>query len=336
MSAEIVETIGAQRIDRGKAFGLTPSIRLLILAALAVAATAVFLMIDAQGQWDFVLPFRGRQVAAIIVVGYAVAISTVLFQTITTNRILTPSIMGFDALYMLIQTVVVFFLGSGQLVQLDPRLRFGVEVVAMVVFAGALYFWLFLAAERSLHLLVLVGIIFGVMFRSVTNFLQRLIEPNDFAVLQDAAFASFNAIDQTLLWITIAIVLGVTIVMVRMLPVFDVLALGRETAINLGVNYRQSVTVALVLVTVLVAVSTALVGPITFFGLLVANLAYMLVGSPFHRFVLPAAALLAIVALVGGQTILERVFSFNSSLSIVIEFVGGIMFIVLLVRGGTR
>jgi iron complex transport system permease protein len=244
--------------------------------------------------------------------------------------------MGLDALYMLIQTIVVFFLGSSRLLMMDPRQRFAVEVIAMVVFASALYIWLFVVAKRSLHLLVLVGIIFGVMFRSVTSFLQRLIAPNDFVVLQDVGFASFNTIDQTLLWVAIGIIGAATLVLIRLLPQFDVLLLGGELAIGLGVNYQRTVTVALVLVTVLVAVSTALVGPITFFGLLVANLAYMLMGTSYHRWVLPAAGLLAVAFLVGGQLVLEQVFTFNSSLSVMIEFLGGLMFIYLLLRGHAR
>ncbi len=86
----------------------------------------------------------------------------------------------------------------------------------------------------------------------------------------------------------------------------------------------------------LVSVSTALVGPITFFGLLVANLAYMIAGSAKHRIILPVAALLAVFCIVGGQTILERVFTFNSALSVIIEFLGGLVFIILLVRGHAR
>ncbi|KYB45278.1 hypothetical protein AB664_01285 [Brucella anthropi] len=92
----------------------------------------------------------------------------------------------------------------------------------------------------------------------------------------------------------------------------------------------------LLIVTILVSVSTALVGPITFFGLLVANLAYMIAGSSKHRIVLPIAVLLAILCIVGGQTILERVFSFNTALSVIIEFLGGLVFIILLVRGNAR
>lgn len=313
-----------------------PSLRLWVLAGLALAAVAAFVTVDAGGNWDFVLPFRVRKVLAMGVVAFAVAASTVMFQTITHNRILSPSIMGFDALYLLIQTVAVFFLGSDQLIAIDERLRFGMEVAAMVVFSGALYYGLFVAAERDLHLLVLVGLVFGVMFRSVTNLLQRVIDPAEFTVLQDAGFASFNAVNETLLAVTAVLVAVVGIVAWRMRGLLDALALGRETAISLGVNYRRSVMVVLALVTVMVATSTALVGPITFFGLLVANLAYMLSGTSHHRFLLPASALTAVVALVGGQTVLEQVFAFDTSLSIIIEFVGGIVFILLLLKGAFR
>lgn len=313
-----------------------PAWRLVLLAGLALGAIALFMTIEANGNWDFVLPFRSRKVIAMIVVGYAIASSTILFQTITNNRILTPSIMGFDALYMLIQTVVVFFLGSAQLAQIDPRSRFGMEVFAMVLFSGVLYWWLFIRVDRSLHLLVLIGIIFGVLFRSVTNLLQRMIDPAEFAVLQDAGFASFNAVDQTLLGITSIAIIAVSVIIWRMTHVLDALALGREVAISIGVDYRRTVMMVLALVTVLVSVSTALVGPITFFGLLVAHLAYMTIGSSSHRFTIPAAGVFSIVFLVGGQMILERVFSFNSSLSIMIEFLGGLLFIILVLRGAAK
>jgi iron complex transport system permease protein len=89
-------------------------------------------------------------------------------------------------------------------------------------------------------------------------------------------------------------------------------------------------------VIVMVAVSTALVGPVTFFGLIVANLAYLVAGTHSHKFVLPMAVLLGILALVGGQTLLERVFSFNTTLSIIIECVGGLLFILLVLKGKAR
>jgi len=155
-------------------------------------------------------------------------------------------------------------------------------------------------------------------------------------VLQDSFFASFSGIDNTLLGVSWALVACVSLVLWRIGHCFDVLALGRDTAINLGVDHRRRVVVILALVSVLVAVSTALVGPITFFGLLVASLAHGLLRSSRHRYLLPAAVLLAVICLVGGQTVLERVFAFDTALSIIIEFVGGLVFIYLVIRGAAR
>lgn len=309
---------------------------LLILAALALGVMVLFMTINAVGPWDFVLPFRGAKLAGMVLVAYAIAVSTVLFQTVTNNRILTPSIMGFDALYALIQTCFVFFMGAMRLSALDARLVFALEVALMVLFSTALFRWLFSGAVRSLHLLMLVGVVFGIFFRSLSAFLQRIIDPNEFVVLQDRLFASFNTVHSQLLSISAVAVIVVTVVGWRLLSSFDVLSLGREAAINLGIEHRRTVTIILILIAILVSVSTALVGPVTFFGLLVASLAYQLVPSHRHVHILPAAICLAIITLVGGQLVLERIFAFDTALSIVIEFVGGLVFIALLLRGTIR
>ncbi|MCH4542505.1 enterobactin ABC transporter permease [Ochrobactrum sp. POC9] len=313
-----------------------PTLILPLLCVLTLLAVTAFMTIGAKGSWSFILSFRGTKLAAMILVAYSVAVSTVLFQTVTNNRILTPSIMGFDALYILIQTLVVFFFGAVQIDWLGPNVRFLAETAIMAVFAGTLYYWLFSGAARSLHLVMLVGIVCGVFFRSISNLMQRMLDPNLFAVLQDRFFASFNTINSDILIISVVIVAAISLYGLRFIYVFDVLSLGRDPAINLGVDHQPIVRKILFVVTVLVSVSTALVGPITFFGLLVANLAYMLAGSAKHRFILPIAILLAILCIVGGQTILERVFSFNTALSVIIEFLGGLVFIILLVRGHAR
>lgn len=320
-----------------KPIGLSrPAIVLIILAALALVSIVCFMTLGAKGSWSFVIPFRGKKLLSLALVAYSVAVSTVLFQTVTDNRILTPSIMGFDALYVLLKTAVVFFLGVGALTSLDPQLQFVVEVVVMVAFSGLLFRWLFLGEERSLTLLVLVGIVFGILFRSLSQFMQRMLDPNAFNVLQDSFFASFATVDTTLLMVASAVVIVVSLVALRLGHTFDVLSLGRAQAINLGVDYKRTVVIILMLVAVLVSVSTALVGPITFFGLLVASLAHSLVGNSRHRYVLPAAVLLAITCLVGGQTLLERLFAFDTALSIIIEFLGGIVFIILVLRRAAR
>lgn len=315
---------------------LTPRRILFVMGIAALLACILFMTWGARGNWSFVLPFRGAKLAAMMLVGTAIAVSTVLFQTITNNRILTPSIMGFDALYGLIQTVLVFTLGASHVSALDPRLVFVAECAIMILFSSLLYRWLFSGAVRSLHLLILVGIIFGTLFRSLSGFLQRIIDPNEFIVLQDRLFASFNNVDTGLLGVSTLLAALAFVPVVRLLSTFDVLALGRETAIGLGVEHRRVTTVILVAIAVLVSVSTALVGPVIFFGLLVASLAHRLMPIDGHRYVLPAAALLAVIALVTGQLILERLLALDTALGVVIEFAGGIVFLFLLVRRTVR
>lgn len=310
--------------------------RLTALGACALLCVVAFMTLGANGQWSFVIPFRGGKLLAMLLVAYAVAVSSVLFQTITHNRILTPAIMGFDALYLLIQAVVVFGFGQAAATVSHPVAAFLLEVCAMTAFACLLFRWLFSDAVRSLHLMMLVGIIFGLLFRSLSSFVVRLIDPNEFLVLQDRMFASFNSVRVELLPIAFGAVCAASFFVWRMRRRYDVLALGRDIALNLGVNYRRTLMVTLAAIAVLVSVSTALVGPVTFFGLLVSNLAYQAMGSDRHRYTVPAATLLSVIFLVGGQTLLERVLGLNTTVSVVIEFVGGVMFLVLILRRGRR
>jgi iron complex transport system permease protein len=316
--------------------GLSPNTILILLALLAAVSAIAFMTLGARGSWSFILSFRGVKLLSMVLVAYAIAVSTVLFQTITNNRILTPSIMGFDALYALLQTGLVLVLGAATVSAIEPRLLFIVEVGTMMIFSVALYQLLFSGAIKSLHLLMLTGIVFGGLFRSLSGFMQRIIDPNDFVVLQDRLFANFNTIDSQLLGVSFVLIALVTLIAWRIFHTFDVLALGRETAISLGVEHRRVTMIILVLIAVLVSVSTALVGPVTFFGLLVANLAYLIVPSNKHRHVLPAAVLISIITLVGGQTLLERIFAFQTALSIIVEFAGGIVFILFLLKGNIR
>ena len=95
---------------------------------------------------------------------------------------------------------------------------------------------------------------------------------------------------------------------------------------------KQSDRTLLIVIALLVSISTALVGPITFLGLLIANVTYKYMQSWRHSYVLPAAVLMSIVGLVGCQVLLEHLFQYSMPLSVIFNFIGGVYFLYLLLR----
>ncbi|MGG3555377.1 iron chelate uptake ABC transporter family permease subunit [Peribacillus frigoritolerans] len=305
--------------------------RIIVLAVLAAALTAGYIFWDLGPNWDYALPRRVIKIVAIIVVGCAIAFSTVIFQTVTNNKILTPSILGLDSMYMLIQTGVIFIFGSTHIMVMNKNLNFLITLAAMLIFASLLFKFMF-KKNRSIYFLLLIGIIFGTLFGSMSSFMQVLIDPNEFQIIQNKMFASFNNVNTDLLTLAIILMVAAMIYFMRFLKYLDVMSLGRDQAINLGVDYDFVTKRVLIVVTVLISISTALIGPITFLGLLVANVAYQFIKSYQHKHIIPGAMLISVIALVGGQFIVERIFTFSTTLSVIINFVGGVYFIYLLLK----
>lgn len=310
----------------------SPAKRLFLLSIIALVAMVIFMTINIRGNIQYVLVHRGLILATMVLVAFAAGIATVLFQTVTNNRILTPSVMGLEALFILIQTTLIFFVDANGFRVLGITGKFVCESALLLLFSVFLYRWLLTGVGINLHKVLLVGLVCGTLFRSLSTLMQRLLSPGEFAVLQGRVFATFTRAAPEILALSAGIIIIVAITIWRMRHCLDIIALGRNTAINLGVAYQKKITTILLLVSLLVAISTALVGPLTFLGLLIANLTYPLVGSFRHQYLLPGVFLLGVITLVGGQLILERLLNMSGTLSVVIEFVGGALFIYLLIK----
>ncbi|MEJ8472559.1 iron chelate uptake ABC transporter family permease subunit [Roseibium algae] len=306
--------------------------KIAILGLCAALSILAFMVVGARGNWDFVLAFRGTKLISLVIVATAISVSTIVFQTLTSNRILTPSIMGFDALYILLQTVLVFALGGFGFASLAPELKFSLELFLLSAASLALFGSLIGQGTNDLFRMLLVGVVFGVLFRSLTGLLQRMIDPNEFSILQGALFASFNNVDTKLLTLAAPLVIACCALAWHKRNVLDVMALGREQAISLGLNYKRELMMGLALVTALIATSTALVGPVAFFGLLVSAISYEVIKTHHHGPIFLTSILISIIVLVGGQTIFERVLGLGATLSIVVEFLGGLVFLFLILR----
>lgn len=306
--------------------------RLFLIGAVLLGASALFLGWNLREPMGFILSLRLTKLAALCVVGAAIGMATVLFQTITANRLLTPGIVGFDALFVFIQTGLVLTLGSTGFAQLPALAQFGAETAALVIAALALFGVLLRKGANDILRMVLTGVILGVLLRGLAGLAQRLLDPSEFSIVQQASFATFGAVDPTQLAIAAAVLAFCVIASLRLSRQLDLAALGRATAMPLGLDHDRVVFAALGIVALLVAISTALVGPITFLGLLAASLSHAILPTWRHSRLLIGAALIGATILVSGQFLFERVLGLQSTLTVIVEFLGGVLFLFLVLK----
>lgn len=307
--------------------------RISLLSLLLLILVIIYVVIGLNSKnWEYVLSRRIPKIIAIILTGSSIAFSSLVFQTITNNNILTPSVLGLDSLYIFFQTFIVFVLGSKNLTQISNKFNFILSVGSMVIFSICLFHILFRKEGTDIFFLLLLGLVGGTFFQSLSSFMQVLIDPNEFYIIQNKMFASFNNVNTNILSLACVGVALTLVYTYKNLSDLDVISLGRENAINLGVNYDKSVKKMLIVISILVSISTALVGPITFLGLLVANITREFFKTYKHKILITGSMLISSIALVGGQLLAERVANFSTPISVIINFVGGAYFIFLLLK----
>ncbi|EAK0800785.1 iron ABC transporter permease [Campylobacter jejuni] len=306
--------------------------KMLILSFLTLNMIGIFIFVGLNGFDEYALKSRFLQIAAIIIVAICIAVSTVIFQTLCNNKILTPAIIGLDSLYMLLQSALIFSFDAANLSVYKNDINFLITLVCMVVFSLGLYKILF-SSDRSIYLIMLLGLVFGTLFSTLSSFFEVLIDPDEFMVIQGRMFASFDNIAFDVLILAYIISFLSFIWIFRYMKFLDPLNLGKDLAINLGINYQKISKQLMIIIAILTSISTALVGPITFLGLLVVNITYELFKTAKHSILLSACILISILALLGGVFFVSRVFDYNATISVVINFLGGIYFIYLVLKG---
>ncbi len=273
--------------------------KILILAFLTLIMALVFVFAGLKDFDEYALKNRFLQIAAIVIVAICIAISTVIFQTLCNNKILTPAIIGLDSLYMLLQSALVFSLGSANLSVYRNDINFLITLACMVVFSLGLYKILF-SSDKSIYLIMLLGLIFGTLFSTLSSFFEILIDPDEFMIIQGRMFASFDNVAFDVLALAYIVTLLSFIWIFRYMKFLDPLSLGKDLSINLGINYQKISKHLMIIIAILTSISTALVGPITFLGLLVVNITYELFKTAKHSILLLACILISILALLGG------------------------------------
>jgi iron complex transport system permease protein len=312
-------------------------IALFALGALASYGLLVYKNPVPVSSPSFIPVVTRRMVAltAMIIAAVCQSLATVAFQSITNNRIITPSLLGFESLYAAIHTGTMFFFGARAFMRFSGAGSFVFQVAVMVLMCLILYGWLLSGRYANLQLMLLVGVIIGTGLRSVSSFMRRLLAPSEFDVLQARLFASVNNADSSYFPIAIPIVIIAALLLLAYSKKLNVLSLGKDAATALGVNHTFSLIYTLVLVAVLMSISTALVGSLTFYGFLVATLSYQAVPTYDHRYLFPMALAIGFLIITGAYFFMHHVFNAQGVVSVIIEMFGGLTFLFVIIRKGS-
>lgn len=284
--------------------------------------------------WLTIAGMRRDSLITIAVVALCHAMATIAFQTAVNNRIITPGIMGFGSLYTAIQTFFVYTFGVVGVTMLVGVPQFFMQMALMVLLATVLYTWLLSGKFSNIHIMLLVGVVIGGTLGSLSNFMQRMLTPSEFDVLTARMFGNISNASSEYLPYAVPIALVVTVFLWMRSPKLNVLALGKTAAMNLGVNHKREVILILALVSVLVSMATALVGPMMFLGFLTAMLAYQFADTYSHRMLFPMGFLFGYTILAGSYFILRHVWDAGGAVTVIVELIGGIVFLVFLLRKG--
>ena len=323
----------AQAVSRPNAYH-TNVRKLSVLALLVLLAGLGYMLVAVNFSNSalalFSMKIRAPKLIAMLITAFAIGGASIVFQSIINNTIVTPCLLGMNSLYTLIHTAVVFAAGSGSLLAVNANLSFAADLVIMGASATVIYGYLFKKTNYNVLYVLLIGTVLTSFFGSIQSTLTRVMDPNEYDSLLSTLVASFSNVNSEILLFSLAVLAVLLFVLRKDLALLDVLTLGKAQAINLGVDYDRSIRRLLLGVTLAIAVATAVVGPISFMGLIIANLSRQLLRTYRHSQLILGSVLFGMLILVAGQLIVEHVYAYAIPISVFITVGGGIYFLYLL------
>ena len=329
---------GIQRIAGGGVKAVLrkePLLFALALAALASASAAsLFVGVSDVGIGDVIagdpretmlfIESRVPRLAAILLSGSAIGVVGLIMQSLVRNRFVAPTTAGTaDAAGLGLVIASIWFGGA------TIFLKMAIAVVFAI--AGTALFLTLVQRVRysDIVLVPLVGIMLGGVIQAAATFLATRYDLlQSLSAWMNGDFSGILRGRYELLYVVGALSLIAYLFANR----FTLVGMGRDTAVNLGLNYERTLYGGMALAATATAVVIVVVGAIPFLGLVVPNLVTMTMGDNLRR-VLPATA-------IGGAffallcDILSRVirYPYEVPIGTVVGVGGGVIFLLFVLR----
>ncbi len=309
---------------------------LIILALISLLFCLLYMTIEVDRSKqifiDYAMYIRKPKLWSMLIAAFCIGTASVAFQSVIRNTLVTPCLLGMNSLYSLINTTIYFFIGANSFWVMNKYASFGLNLAIMGTVGTAIYGYLFRKTKSNVLYVILAGTVLANFFGSIQTTLTRIMDPNSYDTLLTKLIAGFSNVNTDILWVATSVCAVIVVVFWRYIRLLDVITLGKDQAINLGVDYNKSIARILLAVVLLIATATAVVGPLSFMGLILSNLARQLFKTYRHFYLLLGSFLLGVILLLGGQILIEHVFAFSTSISVFISMFGGTYFLYLILK----
>lgn len=309
-------------------------LRFLIPLTLVLAVASIFigvgnvsftgLLAGRSEDWLLLTNSRLPRLISIVIAGASLSISGLILQCLSRNRFVSPTTAGLEdsARFGVLLALILLPASTGWL---------QTSFAALTTFAGAMCFMAILNTlkHRDTVFVPLVGMMFGNIINSITVFfaLQFDLLQNINAWLQ-GDFSSVLSGRYETLFVSIPALLLAYVFAQR----FVLAGMGEDFAVNLGVNYKRTMALGLVLVSIVTAVVIVTVGTIPFLGLIVPNLVALYLGDNL-KLTLPHTAVVgALLVLVCDLTGRLVIYPYEVSVSLIMGIIGSAVFLSMLLK----
>lgn len=308
------------------------SISLYYFARIAGKALRAGMLPDADTMAQIAL----RCSSSVLVLGICAALiaaSSLVFQTITENQILTPGLMGIDSVFLAAEYLLL--LGAGKSRQLknlltNPYSQFAVTALVLLLLSGFLYRALVKKSRNNIVFLLLLGMILSGIVKTLTGYVD-VPDPQLFGQLQAVSAVSVTNMNLSIFPFAVPFMILLTVFFFMKSGVYDVMELGESNAKSLGAAYAKEVNRSLVLIVLAMAAITFMIGPLAFLGLLAVSAARRLFRTYRHSVLFAGSMMLSVIFLVAGQGILELI-QYFTPVTVLIDLAGGIYMIIFILK----
>jgi iron complex transport system permease protein len=327
-----------------------PNLRLIIIfAALTVAIfgavvlylySRTFLLVSRLGMTRDMIPpgaiesILGRALPALYAMGASAVVLAVVslsFQTVVQSRILTPSMIGFDSIFVGTQTVLVFVFGAQSVVFANPFANYFITAGIMVVISMLMFGFILRSSRNNIIFLLMFGLVLSGIIGSGTRYLQVIMNQSDFYQVQAATSVNVNNMNTTIINIALPIMAVVVLATVWRHRRYNVMSLGPVQAKSLGIAFEKEMRFNLIIIAIGMSVATALIGSLTFLGLLAVNAAREIFKTHKHLPLFIGSAMLAVLALILGEAV-RVAFEMAIPVTVIINLVGCVYVFFLILK----